>query len=385
MNVVFLSPDFPPNYVNFSIRLRQAGATVLGISDQPYDSLKPELRAALHEYYRVSDLHQYDELVRALGYFTHRYGKIDRLDSLNEYWIETEARLRTDFNIEGFRAADLPGIKRKSEMKRLFRRAGVNVVPGKVVRTPAQARNFVAEVGYPVVAKPDIGVGASKTYKITNPTELEDFVSRPLVDYFMEAFVEGTINTFDGLTDRSGNLVFYTSMQYSRGIMEIVNEDDDVFYYTQREVPADLEAAGRAIVRAFKVRERFFHFEFFRTPAGELVALEVNMRPPGGLSIDMFNFANDIDLYREWATVLTADRFAATYNWPYFICYVGRKSHKQYRLSHGELIERFGTKIVNHQPMPAVFHVAMGDYGYLLRSTDRDEVIAIAHEIQARA
>jgi len=42
-------------------------------------------------------MHNYDEMLRALGYFTHRYGKIDRIDSLNEYWLETEARLRTDF------------------------------------------------------------------------------------------------------------------------------------------------------------------------------------------------------------------------------------------------------------------------------------------------
>ena len=59
-------------------------------------------------------MHQYDELLRALGYFTHHYGKIDRLDSLNEYWLETEAQLRTDFNIPGLKTDDMPRIKRKS-------------------------------------------------------------------------------------------------------------------------------------------------------------------------------------------------------------------------------------------------------------------------------
>jgi len=80
MNIVFLSPHFPPSVAMFCIRLREAGATVLGLADAPYESLRPELRAALSEYYRVDDMHDRDALIRALGYFTHRYGKIDRID-----------------------------------------------------------------------------------------------------------------------------------------------------------------------------------------------------------------------------------------------------------------------------------------------------------------
>src|SRR5262249_39107777 len=126
-----------------------------------------------------------------------------------------------------------------------FAKAGVGVARGRIVRTAAQARAFVDEVGYPVVAKPDIGVGANKTYKITTPQELEEFLARPLVDYFMEEYVNGDIQTFDGLTDRQGTPLFYTSMQYSQGVMEVVNADDDVYYYTQRDIPPDIEQAGR--------------------------------------------------------------------------------------------------------------------------------------------
>ena len=68
-----------------------------------YEALSPIVREALTEYYRVDDMHDYDQLVRALGYFTHKYGKLDRCESLNEYWLATEARLRDDFNIMGIR------------------------------------------------------------------------------------------------------------------------------------------------------------------------------------------------------------------------------------------------------------------------------------------
>ena len=83
--------------------------------------LRPEVKAALTEYYRVNDMHNYDELLRACGYFTHRFGKLDRLDSQNEYWLETEAQLRTDFNIPGLKVEDMGRIKRKSLMKQTLK------------------------------------------------------------------------------------------------------------------------------------------------------------------------------------------------------------------------------------------------------------------------
>lgn len=74
MNVAFLSPDAPTHYGRFCVRLRELGATVLGIGQTPWNSLSPELREALHEYYYVSDLHHFDELHRAMGYFSWRHG-----------------------------------------------------------------------------------------------------------------------------------------------------------------------------------------------------------------------------------------------------------------------------------------------------------------------
>ena len=101
MNFIFLSPHFPPNFYLFCVQLSALGVNVLGIADEPYELLRPELKRSLREYFRVHDMHNYDELLRACGYFIHRYGRIDRIDSHNEYWLETEADLRTDFNVFG--------------------------------------------------------------------------------------------------------------------------------------------------------------------------------------------------------------------------------------------------------------------------------------------
>jgi hypothetical protein len=384
MNFVFLSPHYPPNYINFSLQLKKMGANVLGLADESYDNLPHELRWALTEYYRVDSLSNYDQLLRALGYFTHRYGKIDRLDSLNEFWLETEAQLRTDFNIPGIKTSDIMKIKRKSEMKKIFKKVDIPVAAGIKPGSDAELHDFVAQAGYPLVAKPDIGVGAIATYKIHNEVELTQFLQKNLQDYILEEFVEGEICTFDGLTDRVGNIVFYTSHIYQRGIMETVNERSDVYYYSLREIPPDLEIIGRKTVKAFNVRERFFHFEYFRKPDDTLMALEVNIRPPGGLTTDMMNFANDIDVYREWANVLINNRFDPIYTRPYHCCYACRRFHYAYVYSHEQIMANYGHIIPMHQPILGAWSVALGDHGYLIRSPELAEILEVAAYIQEK-
>jgi len=156
------------------------------------------------------------------------------------------------------------------------------VARGAVVRTLPEARRLIAETGYPVVAKPDVGVGRWRPTG-SETTGISSASSGEAADRLHHGRVHPRrIFSFDGLADRDGNLVFHTAHAYSQGIMETVNEDNHVFYYSLREIPADLEEAGRRTARAFDVRERFFHFEFFRDDRdGGITALEVNMRPPG--------------------------------------------------------------------------------------------------------
>jgi hypothetical protein len=386
MNFVFLSPHFPPNYYRFAVALKHQGVNVLGLADEHYDSLHHELKSSLTEYYRVDDMHNYDALVRALGYFTHRYGKIDRIDSHNEYWLETEARLRSDFNISGIRQDQIERVKRKSVMREEFIKAGVRVARGGIVRTMEEAEELIAQTGYPLVAKPDIGVGAAATYKIHDEPELQSFfATKPPVDYVFEEFVSGQIITFDGLTDRDGTPVFINSLVYSAGVMETVLNDDLIYYYTLREIPADLHAVGCRVLEAFEVRERFFHFEFFReNGTGELVALEVNMRPPGGLTTDMFNYSCDIDVYNGWASIVAGKGFPyPDHTHKYYCLYASRKSNRAYVHSEGDILSRYGEKICHHEPISGVFSGALGNYGYLVRSPELDEVIEIAKFIQA--
>ena len=386
MNVVFVSPHFPPQWFRFVLGLRAAGATVLGIADLDRDQLRPELHDGLHDYYRVDDLHDYDRLVRAMGYFISRHGRIDRIDSLNEHWLEAEAALRTDFNIRGIGRRGIAAAKRKSLMKRRFLVAGLRPARGRVCRTPTALRSFIREVGYPVVAKPDVGVGAARTYKLEDDAGLERYLADKLpVDYIVEEFVPGEILTYDGLADAHGRVVFDSSLIYSTGVMESVNEARDLYYWIPRHIEPDVREMGLAMARAFEVRERPFHFEIFRRPTGELVPLEVNMRPPGGLTVDMFNYANDFDFYREWANVLVHGRFEAQVSRPYACLYVSRRDGRRYSLAHEDVMREFGPLIVHQARMDSVFSAAIGDQGYLLRSPQLAPLIEAAQRIQATA
>lgn len=197
MNFVFISPGFPKTYYQFCEQLQNKGVNVLAIGDTPYDYLSNEVKASVHEYYYVHSMEDYDQMVRAVGYFTFKYGKIDWLESNNEYWIEQDARLRTDFNITtGFKNDIIENVKRKSLMKAYYKEAGIPTARYHLMDTLENALKFVEEVGYPLIIKPDNGMGAQDTHKINNQKELEAFYAlEHQTQYIIEEFIEGVIES----------------------------------------------------------------------------------------------------------------------------------------------------------------------------------------------
>lgn len=388
LNFVMISPHFPTNFETFAVRLRENGFHTLGIADAPYESLSEGLRNALTEYYRVDNMEDYDQVYRAVGYFAHKYGRIDRIESHNEYWLELDAKLRTDFNVFGYKNEDMNAIKTKSQMKEIFRAAGLKVAKGRVFKDDQDARDLAKELNFPVIIKPNSGVGASDTYKIKSSEELEAFFGykNPNVEYIMEEFIDGDIVTFDGLADINGNIVFYASLEYSEAVLDTVEKDGDMFYYVPREISPELVELGKQCVEAFKVRERFFHFEFFRVKkTNELMPLEINCRPPGGLTIDMWNYANDFDVFNEYAHIVKENKFYSQITHPWNVVYISRKANKNYVNSTQAICERFSGNIISVQNVPGIFAKIMGEEGILARTETIEqmrEIIQFAHAKQ---
>ena len=386
-NFVFISPNFPTNYWQFCRELKNNGLRVLGIGDQPYDTLLPELKSSLHEYYKVGSMENYDEVYRAVAFFISKYGRIDWLESNNEYWLERDAMLRTDFHItSGFQVEDMERIKFKSKMKPYYQAAGIPTARYHIVDDFDSCKAFIDEVGWPVIVKPDNGVGASHTYKLKDDEGLRGFLAEkePHVSYIMEEFITAEVNSYDAIIDSHGEPIFETGNVTPNSIMDIVNTNDNSIYYIVNQLPEDTRRAGRATVKSFGVKSRFVHFEFFRLTAdhphmgkkGDVVALEVNMRPCGGFSPDMMNFANSTDVYKIGADMIAYDSTQKPCGERRYCAYAGRRDGKNFRLSHDELIRKYAAQMRMVTRIPDALSGAMGNQMYVAVFPTKEEMDA---------
>ena len=391
MNFVYISPSFPKNFYQFCNRLKLNGVTVLAIADTPYDQLSEELKNSIDDYYQVYSMENYDEMIKAMGYFIFHYGHIDWLESNNEYWLEQDAKLRTDFNITtGIHTNHIEDIKCKSKMKKFYEEAGVKTARYHLVTNLDEGLQFIEKVGYPVVVKPDNGVGAAKTYKISNQDELENFYQEEHVtQYIMEEFVNGLIISYDGIANLDKDIIFETSHVFPNPIMDVVNDQSSMYYYSLREIPYDLKQAGHACVKAFYTAGRCFHMEFFKLledkeglgKKGDIIGLEVNLRTPGGYTPDMMNFANDIDVYQIYADMVTKGYSEYDHQRPYHCVYCGRRDGISYSHTHEDIVSRYHFDLVMCERMPDILSGAMGNFTYTARFENMEQVDAFVQYV----
>ena len=386
MNFVFISPHFPHTYWEFCHRLKQNGVCVLGIADSPYDGLPWQLKESLTEYYRVSSLENYDEVYRAVAYFAFRYGRIDWIESNNEYWLEQDARLRTDFNVKtGIQTNQIKSIKEKSEMKRYYAKGNIPTARQIKAKEGYEAvRSFAQITGFPIIAKPDVGVGASGTYKIHDDGQLQEFFNTVAnyEYYVVEEFITGEICSYDAVIDAHGNPLFESMTVWPPSIMDIVNLRLDLAYSVGKEIPDSLREIGRRTVKAFGVWNRFVHLEFFRLDrnreglgvVGDFVALEVNMRPAGGYTPDMINFAHSTDVYKIWADMVAFGESRTKPGEQYYCAFASRRDIYQYVHTHEDILSCYGDSIVMCERMPELFSAAMGQQMYTVRLNSMEEV-----------
>ena len=383
-NFIFISPNFPVSYWKFCAELKLNGLRVLGIGDCPYDELKQELRECLDEYYKVGNLENYDEVFKAVAFFTYKYGKIDWLESNNEYWLMRDAKLRTEFNITtGFKEKDMDRIKLKSAMKAYYAKAGLPTARYHLVKEYEDAAEFCHKVGYPVVVKPDNGVGANNTYKLTCDDDLHFFIDHMDDNiYIMEEFVKGHVETFDAIIDGKGRPIFESGNVTPHSLMDVVNNGEDSIYYIVKEVSPKIRDAGRRTVEAFGVKSRFVHLEFFVLDAdqdglgkkGDVIGLEVNMRPAGGFSPDMYNFAYELDVYKIWADMIAFGKSTLPMDRPRHYCaFVGRRDGHNYAMTHEQIMEKYGSRMKMQGRMPEALSGAMGNQMYIaILDTEED-------------
>jgi biotin carboxylase len=245
--------------------------------------------------------------------------------------------------------------------------------------------DFLERNGRDIIVKPDRGVGASDTRRIRSVGEAENFFNarNPAFPYYLEKFIGGPgreLYSFDGFTDAQGKPVFFTCHHYNDGILEVV-EGNPLSYHNLRtgEIPADLKAAGLAALKAFELKQNFFHIEFFKLD-GVCYGLEINARPPGVLTLDMINHSKGFDCWDLYARMRAGEQLAVMPPHDLVCSYAARVWDRPYRFSHEDLLARHGKEIVFHMSMDSK---VMGDYAYLVLTRTQEQRVEIQGEISA--
>ncbi len=376
MNYLIISPYYPQNFQQFTIELANKGITVLGIGQESYEQLDEPLRNSLTEYFRVDNLENIDEVKRAVAFLFYKHGPIDRIESHNEYWLELDATLREQFNVFGAKPEDLKKTKYKSEMKKLFKKAGVPVVPGAVIKTEADVDQAVKEIGLPMIAKPDNGVEPAATFKLETEDDINHFKQEwdHSTLYFFEKFVTSSeIWTVDGLVDKDGKIVFSTTFDYDYTPLDLMIYKMDNSYYVLKDMDSKLRKYGEAIVKEFSMKERFFHIEFFRE-RDDYITIEYNNRPAGGFTSDVDNFAHSLDLYRGYAAIVAGEEFPASDFETQYCLATTRRANAHYVYSEEDLLAKYSQQFKVKKVMPAAFAELQGDYLYMLTTPSRQEM-----------
>jgi hypothetical protein len=380
MEFLYLSPEFPPNYANFVLKLGELDVNVWGIGEADFYFMPEKLRSALKWYARANlnsiaevenALEQLLKVKASLGTSPH----FDIVESHNEQWLQLEGIINHKLGIAGIQPENLNRLKKKSIMKKLFKEIGLPVARGERIRDFNHGLRLARDLGYPLILKPDEGVGASGIHKVINGTQLKTLLSEINGDYLLEEFVDAQIVTYDGLVDANGSILFENSLIYGDGVLDYVL-GKDTFFYVSRHIPDRLSQIGRRLTKLFDIRRKFFHFEFFRVD-GDYMPIEINCRPPGGAILDMMNYSVDDDLYAAYACMIAKGEAAVSNEKKYFCCYLGRRD-KNYVHSHLDILAEFNHCLVEYSENPPIFQKAMGKYRYILRSISESEILRMA-------
>ena len=386
MNYLLVSPNFPISQEFFAKGLKEKGINVLGVGSESYDALSQTLKDNLVEYFRVNDLEDYEEVFRAAAFLTYKHGKIDRIESNNEYWLELDARLREDFNVYGVKPKQLELTKYKSKMKTMFKEAGARVAKGYAANNKEELNGILKKLELPLIAKPDNGVGSANTYKLLTQRDVEEFINEwnEKVSYFFEEFVEnGVLCTYDGLINQHGDIVFETSFIYTQPTLDLVNNGLDYANIIEPNIDPKLKELGQRIVYKFGMRERFFHIEFFRLPDGEYIALEYNNRIAGGTCIDLYNYSYNISLYEIYADVALDKKIKDIVTNKYTLS-LSRRNRYQYKNSLEDIKAKYSYSIRMITTVPEVFSAAMGNTIIIISVENKEQITEVMNYVHEK-
>lgn len=346
VDVLFLSPAYPPEMQQFTRGLYEVGARVWGVGDTPLEALPDPVRHRLSGYLQVpAILDEEDALARVVAWLGGR--RPDRIEGLWEVVTLLAARLRERLRVPGMTVDVVAGFRDKVLMKERVAAAGVRVPRSIRASTVAEIGAFVARHGYPIVVKPIAGAGSADTFRVDDGRALDGALLRlrHVRECAVEAFVTGQEYTFETVCIEGEPRFTSVSMYVPNTLVARQNEWVSPIILALRD-PEQAEIAagprmGREVLRALEMGTGFTHMEWFQHDDGEAVFGEIACRPPGAGMVDLMNYANDVDLYREWARAVVHRRFEGEIRRPWNAAIVFKRAQGQGRIRAVEGLDRF--------------------------------------------
>jgi len=353
MNVVMLSPGYPAEMPLFTAGLAAVGARVIGLGDQPEEQLPERARRALTHYVRVPSLWDDAAMIDTVRRLQSDVG-IQRVECLWEPGIILAARRREARGLPGLDVERSTVFRDKERMKRELDAAGIRTPRHARAGSAAECQDAAERIGYPLVLKPIAGGGSADTYRVDDPEALQRVLERVrhVRELSIEEYVDGEEFTYDTIC--AGGEILYENMAWYRPKPLIGRSVEWISpqTVTLRDVDAEVlqpgRELGRAVLGALGFRDGFSHMEWFRTAAGQAVFGEIAARPPGARSVDLMNFACDIDTYAGWAEAICHGRFSQPVVRRYNSAVVFKRARGQGRIQRIVGLERLVARYRPH-------------------------------------
>lgn len=355
MNVLFLSPNYPPEMQEFTRGLAEVSARVVGVGDGPAGALVPTVKEALAGYIQapLTDKERVLAEVRACGV------RFDRIECLWEPFVELAAWLREQLGVPGMRLDTAIAFRDKEVMKQRVEAAGLRVPYHFRARSEEEVKRAVEKVGFPAILKPIAGAGSADTFRVDNGRELDVALAktRHVSEVSVEEFVDGEEFTFDTVCIGGKPAYMNVAQYHPRPLAARSNEWISPIVVTMRDLEDPALAGGIRlgldVLQAMGMGDGFTHMEWYRKSNGEVVFGEIGGRSPGGHLVDQMNYTNDTDLFREWARAVVWNDFRGRTERLYNCAIIFKRALGQGRITRIEGLEgykaRYGRHIVDDQ------------------------------------
>jgi hypothetical protein len=361
MQVLMLSPGYPPEMALFTRALAQTGARVLGLGDSPLGAMDPVARAALSDYLQVGNLWDEAATVEAVRRWPAARG-LDRVECLWEPGVILAARLREALGLPGQDVAHAIPFRDKEAMKQVLDRAGVRTPRHRRARTEGEVRAAAEAIGFPIIVKPIAGAGSADTHRVDDAAGLEAVLRqvRHVTEVSVEEFIDGEEFTFDTIC--AGGRIQFENVSWYRPRPLVARQHEWVS--SQTIALKDLSAPhlqggiamGRRVLQALEFGTGFTHMEWYLTAKGEAVFGEIGGRPPGARSTDIMNYCTDDDVFAGWAEAVVHGGTRRPFRRQYNASIVFKRAQGQGRIRRIEGAERlradFGRWLVVEELLP---------------------------------